>query len=392
MTVTLQEILQTSFAAYAEAHRVPRRVWKAAHAVRRCRTAALGGHVRCCPQGHVTEIWYNSCRHRACPRCCTQRISQWLENWQQQLLPIDHFHVIFTLPSELHELWQWNRPALTEVLFSSVRETLHTLLGDQKWLGATPGMLAALHTWGRTLTFHPHVHCLVSGGGLNVEGQWRAVQAGFLLPVAVVRTLFRGKVLGAIEALWTTGQLTEPPHYADDGVRRVLVEAARQKWNIRIAERYPHGRGVMKYLARYVRGGPIKDHRLVHFDGEQVTFRYGNHRELDEEGKPQQQELTLPVGEFLRRWSEHVPLPGVHTVRAWGLYASTQRPKLAECRDHLPEQEAPRIMPSGAENDSPPNRTHPWEQCPVCHQPMVVIQVLARGGAPPAQAPRLAAA
>ena len=115
----------------------------------------------------------------------------------------------------------------------------------------------------------------------------------------------------------------------------MLVEAARQKWNIRIAERYAHGRGVMKYLARYVRGGPIKDHRLVHFDGRSVTFRYGNHRELDGSGKPQQQEMTLTVEEFLRRWSAHVPLPGVHLVRAWGLYASTQHPKLAQCREQV---------------------------------------------------------
>jgi hypothetical protein len=235
MAVTLQEILQTSFAAYAQAHQLPRRVWKAAHAVMQCRTATLGGHVRRCLQGHVTEIWYNSCRHRACPRCCTHRISQWLDGWQVQLLPTDHFHVIFTLPSELHGLWQWNRAAMTAVLFTSVRETLFTLLGDPTWLGATPGILAALHTWGRTLTLHPHVHCLVSGGGLDAEGQWGAVRTGFLLPVAVVRSLFRGKVLGAIEQWWLTGQLQFPPYLDDDGIRRVLIAAARQPWNIRIA-------------------------------------------------------------------------------------------------------------------------------------------------------------
>ena len=383
MAVTLQEILQTSFAAYTEAHKVPRRVWKAAHAVMRCRTAALGGHVRRCPQGHVTEIWDNSCRHRACPRCCTQRISQWLDGWQQQVLPTDHFHVIFTLPRELHALWQWNRAQMTEVLFRSVRETLLTLRGDPKWLGAQPGILAALHTWGRTLTLHPHVHCLVSGGGLDTDGQWQGVRTGYLLPVAVVRALFRGKVLGAIETLWLTGQLTTLPHWDEDGVRRVLVAAARQQWNIRIAERYPHGRGVMQYLARYVRGGPIKDHRFVAFDGRQVTFRYGNHRDLDEAGTPCQAELTLSVDEFLRRWSEHVPLPGVHTVRAWGLYASTQRPKLGHCREQLPEQEAPQVVPTGTANHSPHDRHHPWEQCPVCHQPMVLVQVLPRAGAPP---------
>jgi hypothetical protein len=211
------------------------------------------------------------------------------------------------------------------------------------------------------------------------------VHTGYLFPVAVVRKLFCGKVLGATEALWSTGQLRLPPHLDDDGVRRVLVEAARQKWNIRIAERYRHGQGAAKYLARYVRGGPIKDHRFVKFDGEQVTFGYGNHRHLDEQGKPRQQELTLTVTEFLTRWSEHVPLPGVHSVRAWGLYASTQRTKLEQCREQLPEQETPRETPSGAENV--PHRDHPWEQCPVCRQGMIVIQVLPRAGAPPPQRP-----
>ena len=207
MAVTLQGILQASFAGYAERHRMPRRVWKAAQAVMQCRTATLGGHMRRCPQGHVTEIWYNSCRHRACPRCCSQRISQWLDHWQQQLLPAAHFHVIFTLPSELHELWRWNRAVLTEVLFPSVRETLMVLLSDPKWGGVLPGILAALHTWGRTLALHPHVHCLVSGGGWTAEGQWRAERTGYLLPVAVVRTLFRGKVLGEVERVWLSGQL-----------------------------------------------------------------------------------------------------------------------------------------------------------------------------------------
>jgi len=290
--------------------------------------------------------------------------------------------VIFTLPSELQELWRWNRAQLTEVLFSGVRETLLTLLGDPKWLGATPGIVATLHTWSRTLAFHAHVHCLVSGGGLTVDGQWQPVRTGFLLPVAVVRALFRGKVLGAIEELWLSGRLQAPPQGAEDGVRQVLVQAARQKWNIRIAERYPHGRGVMKYLARYVRGGPIKDHRLVACAGEQVTFWYGNHQARNTRGKPRQAELTLTVTEFLRRWSEHVPLPGVPTVRAWGLYASTQRQKLAQCREQLPE-EAPQERPRGVKEEPPRDRAHPWEYCPVCHREMIVTHVLPRSGAPP---------
>ena len=218
---------------------------------------------------------------------------------------------------------------------------------------------------------------------MTATGEWHAVRTGFLVPVAVARALFRGKVLGALEALWTMGHLQLPPHLDDDGVRRVLVAAARQKWNIRIAERYKHGRGVTKYLARYVRGGPIKDHRLVSFDGERVTLRYGNHRDLDAGGKPRPAELPLPVEEFLRRWSEHVPLPGVHRVRAWGLYASTQRPKLERCRAQLPEKDVPPATPTGAKDEAPQNRDRPWEQCPVCHRAMVVIQGLPRAGAPP---------
>jgi hypothetical protein len=198
----------------------------------------------------------------------------------------------------------------------------------------------------------------------------------------VVRALFRGKVLGAIERLWLTGQLREPGHYAEDGVRQVLVRAARKKWNICIAERYPHGRGVVQYLARYVRGGPIKDQRLVRFDGQAVTFRCGRHRDPEERGQPQPPTMTLRVEEFLQRWSAHVPLPGVHTVRAWGLYASRQRRKLEQCREQLPEEDAPQERPRQAEEE-PRDRDHPWEQCPVCHQPMVVTQVLPRAGAPP---------
>jgi hypothetical protein len=192
-------------------HELPQRVWRAAQAVMQCRTAALGGHMRRCPQGHVTETWYNSCRHRACPRCCAQRIGQWLDGWQQHVLPTDHFHVIFTLPSELHEVWRWNRAVMTEVLFRSVRETLVTLLSDSRWLGAQPGILAALHTWRRTLALHPHVHCLVRGGGMDAEGQWQTVRTGYLFPVAVVHALFRGKVLGEVERLWWRGHLRIPP-------------------------------------------------------------------------------------------------------------------------------------------------------------------------------------
>jgi hypothetical protein len=181
--------------------------------------------------------------------------------------------------------------------------------------------------------------------------------------------------------LWLSGQLQTLPTWKDDGVRQVLIEAARQKWNIRIAERYRHGRGVVKYLARYVRGGPIKDHRLAYFDEQQVRLWYGSHGEHDAQGKPRRQEVTLSSREFLARWSEHVPLPGIHLVRAWGLYASTQRRRLDQCRTQLPEKETGEEIPQGRAEK--PDRNRPWEACPVCHQRMMVTQVLPRAGAPP---------
>src|SRR5262249_33419090 len=150
------------------------------------RTAALGGHVQACPDGHVSRIWYNSCRHRSCPQCAYLQTERWLVLQRARLLACDHYHVIFTLPHDLNPLWLANVPLMTTVLFQAVRDTLCTLLADPKYLGAQPGIIAALHTWSQTLMLHPHIHCLVTGGGLTPMGQWVAVRNGFLLPARVV--------------------------------------------------------------------------------------------------------------------------------------------------------------------------------------------------------------
>jgi len=379
MSVTLQGILRTAYAGWAGTRRLPRRVHRAAGAVQRCRTAARGGQVRACPDGHVSETWYNSCGHRACPQCWWRRTAEWLDAWKPRLLPTVHFHVIFTLPSQLHQLWRWNRAVFATLLFRCVRETLFTLLADPQFLGAQPGILAALHTWGATLMLYPHIHCLVTGGGLAADGLWRAVTTGYLLPVRVVRVVFRGKLLSGLEALWQAGQLRLPPGVDDGGMRQLLIAAARQKWNVRLTPGYAHGRGVATYLARYLRGGPLKNSRLVAFDGQRVAFRYRNYRRLRATGQPSEGIPVLPVAEFLRRWSEHLPLPGVHTLRAWGLYASRQRRALELCRAQLP----PAPAPSEATVPPPPPHDAPWEHCPLCGKPLVILHVLPRAGAPP---------
>src|ERR671931_261538 len=208
--VTLQTIFQDAFPAYEQTHPLPAHVRKAARAIMQCRTAVLGGHVHACPDGHMARVWYNSCRHRSCPQCAYLQTERWLAVQQARLLACDHSHGIFTLPHDLNPLWLANVPVMTPLLLQAVRDTLGTLLADPKYLGAQPGILAALHTWSQTLVLHPHLHCLVTGGGLTDAGQWRPVRNGFLLPVRVVMALFRGKLMAAIRQAWARGVLALP--------------------------------------------------------------------------------------------------------------------------------------------------------------------------------------
>jgi hypothetical protein len=208
--ITLQTIFQDAFPVYEQRHALPAHVRRAAHAIMQCRTAALGGHVQACPDGHMARIWYNFCRPQSCPQCAYLQTERWLALQRARLLACDHYHVIFTLPHDLNPLWLANVPVMTTLLFQAVRATLSALLADPKYLGAQPGILAALHTWSQTLVLHPHVHCLVTGEGLTVEGQWKAVRHGFLLPVRVVMAVFRGKLLAAIRQALARAELGLP--------------------------------------------------------------------------------------------------------------------------------------------------------------------------------------
>jgi hypothetical protein len=332
---SVQTILQASLDEYLKSHRLPEYQRHALWCLRHCRTSVLGGHTEVCPEGHVEQVWYNSCRHRSCPQCAYREIDRWLEAKREQLLPCDHYHVIFTLPSELRLLWRWNPLEMGQLLFQVVRDTLMSLLEDPRHLGARPGILATLHTWGRTLVLHPHVHCLVTGGGLTANGDWKAVRDGFLLPVRVLRLIYRGKFLSKLETLLREGRLSLPGNLTVERALGLLKTVARKTWNVCIRERYRHGEGVATYLARYMRGGPIKNHRLVASDESSVTFRYGDHQDLDTQGRPTEKVMKLPVSEFLHRLLLHVPLPGFHVVRGYGLYSRTGKRDLETCRSRL---------------------------------------------------------
>jgi Putative transposase/Transposase zinc-binding domain len=385
-TVTLQTLFQDAFPAYAQTHLLPSHVRRAARAIMQCRTAALGGHIQACPDGHVARIWYNSCRHRSCPQCAYLQTERWLAMQRARLLACDHYHVIFTLPHDLNPLWLANVPVMTTLLLQAVRDTLGTLLADLKYLGAQPGIIAALHTWSQTLVLHPHVHCLVTGGGLTADGHWKAVRNGFLLPVRVVMAVFRGKRLAAIRQALVREALRLPEGIRPPQMLNLLMRLGHRRkttWNVHIRERYRHGAGVVTYLAQYLRGGPLKNARLVAFDGTRLTFTYRARQGEADAGPAALQRMTLPVADFLQRWLLHVPVPQTRVVRSYGLYHPSHAAALAVCRAALGQ--LPVEVPAALDWQTvcaQRGDLHP-ERCPACGQRLVCTGIIPRGGAPP---------
>ncbi len=380
MGKTLQTILETSWDRYRESHKVPEYVDKAVAALRRCRTAALGGHVKKCPAGHVVGAWYNSCRHRACPQCAWGKIEAWLAAKQALILPSDHYHIIFTVPDTFRIFWMWNRKLFANLLFQQVRATLFDLVaGPRRLRDAKCGYLAALHTWGRNLIAHPHIHCLVTGGGLTPDGRWRSPRKnGYFLPVRKVAKEFRDGFCAALMKLIDQGELLLPSDMTPAMAQRIVQRAKRKKWNVRIPPKaYSHGRGVAAYLSRYFVGGPIKNQQLLSFDKRSVTFRYKDHR------TQKLIVLTLKIAEFLRRLALHIPLPGMRVVRSYGLYHHTHREKLEQARELLDGvgggTAADHDVADGA--SAPEESTEELEllRCPICQRELVRGEELPHG-------------
>ncbi|MGH7372229.1 MAG: IS91 family transposase, partial [Candidatus Methylomirabilales bacterium] len=327
MEVSIQAIFREHFEAYAQSHRLPVHQRRAARALIACRTAALGGHVQACPEGHVERVWYNSCKHRVCPQCNQIQIERWLAFQQARLLSCAHHHLIFTLPHELNALWMGNTAVMTGLLFRAVRDTLMELTRDERYLGAEPGFLLTLHTWGRSLSLHPHIHCLITDGGLDGEGHWVKPKKSCFLPARVVMALFRGKFLSFLQRAEAGGALRLPLEWGQGDFQALLSKLYRTKYNVHLQERYPHGEGVVKYLARYVRGGALKNRQIQKLTEEGITYRFYAH---GAGGKPT--EMTVSPEEFFRRYLQHVPAHRRQVVRSFGLYAHTKTAALNRAR------------------------------------------------------------
>jgi hypothetical protein len=314
--LTIRSIVCRYFSRWAHGRKLRADVMRAASSIIQCRTASLGAHVERCDCGHITHIKYNSCRHRSCPECRGGRRADWLQKTVSQLLPCDHVHIIFTVPEELNLLWQFNRAGFADRLMKAARESLETLLADPKYLGARPGIISALHTWGRNLSIHPHVHCLVTAGGIDADGRFIRSTRSVFLPGGVLRAVFRGKLCESLKDAIGSGDLEIPPSMTAVKCRSLLNRLGRVNWNVRLQERYPHGVSVAGYLARYMSGGPISDRRLCSVSDDAIVFRYRDHRDGAEK------QMRISPHDFLSRWFEHVPPRGLRMIRRSGVYAN----------------------------------------------------------------------
>ena len=359
---------------------------KVMSAIERCRTAALGGHVARCENGACayTVVSYNSCRNRHCPKCQGAAAQKWLAEREAELLPVSYFHVVFTLPSQLRDVAYQNKRVIYDLLMKAAAETTLAIAADPKRLGARIGITAVLHTWGSAMTHHPHVHMIVPGGGLALDGaRWVAARANFLVHVNVLARLFRGKMLAMLMDAHRAGQLKFFNSHAGLADKRTfkhfVAPLRRIKWVVYCKAPFAGPKQVLRYLSRYTHRVAISNRRLVAADDGGVSFRWKDYRI---EGPGRWKTMTLAPYEFIRRFLMHVLPKGFHRIRHYGLFANGNRAEsIAKARELLAVA-TPKTEPEAAstqQSDQP--RVHP-RPCPCCGGRMIVIEVFARGGAP----------
>jgi hypothetical protein len=304
-------------------------------AIERCRTAALGGHVEQCDVCGHQRIAYNSCRNRHCPKCQSLAKARWLQARLADLLPVEYFHVVFTLPEQLAAVGLQNKRVVYNLLFSTASETLRTIAADPRHLGADVGFLAVLHTWDQTLRHHPHLHCVVPGGGLSVDREsWRSCRRGFFLPVNVLARLFRRLFLQGLERAYQKGKLsfhgacaflTKPTAF-----NRLLKSVRAREWWVYAKRPFGGPAQVLAYLGRYTHRVAISNHRLLSLKHGKVTFSWRDNRHAQVRST-----MTLSAEEFMRRFLLHVLPRGFQRIRQFGLLANRRRDELARCRQLL---------------------------------------------------------
>ena len=357
---------------------------KVMSAIERCRTAALGGHVARCEKCAHTQISYNSCRNRHCPKCQGAAAREWLAAREADLLPVPYFHVVYTLPAQIADIAYQNKTVIYDLLFKASAETTLTIAADPKHLGARIGFISVLHTWGSALTHHPHVHMVVPGGGLSPDGsRWIACRPRYFLTVEVLSALFRRLLLQMLVVAHDAGRLQffgEHARLADKAAFKAYLAPLREiDWVVYAKEPFAGPRQVLRYLSRYTHRIAISNRRLVAADHKGVTFKYKDYRI---EGPARYKTMTLATDEFIRRFLIHVLPKGFHRIRHYGLLATGARAaNIAHARELLAAPSRPKEHETTktAAADEPRVLPHP---CPCCGARMIVIETFERGCEP----------
>jgi hypothetical protein len=372
--VEVADVFRRHGEAYRQAHaghlgRTERRVMAA---IEVCRTAALGGHVERCTDCGLIRIGYNSCRDRHCPKCQGPARAAWLAERQAELLPVPYFHVVFTLPASAAEIAFQNKGAVYAILFKATAETLNAVAADPRHLGGEIGFIAVLHSWGQNLHHHPHIHCLVPGGGLSLHGtRWVSCRPGFFLPVRVLSRLFRRLFLERLRAAFEAGKLAffgTLARLADaSAFARRLTELRRVEWVVYAKRPFAGPEAVLAYLSRYTHRVAIANSRLIALAGGKVSFRWRDYRHHNKS-----KVTTLAADEFIRRFLLHTLPDRFHRIRHYGFLANRHRAdKLALCRQLLASPSAP----AGDDKASRPRVEH--DLCPSCGGRMELMEAVA---------------
>jgi len=342
---------------------------KVLNAIARCRTAALGGHRDQCPQCGHQAISYNSCRNRHCPKCQTAARNQWVAKRQTEVLPVGYFHVVFTLPHELSALALQNKKEIYRLLLQASADTLLEVAANPKHLGAAIGFLSILHTWGQNLLHHPHVHCVVPGGGISPDQtRWIPSAPNFLVPVPVLKIVFRAKVRDGLKRLFRAGKLVFAGQLTGLSTRKAFFDfldpLCEKEWVVYAKAPFRGPDHLLQYLARYTHRVAISNHRIIAFDGESVTFRWKDYAHGNKKRK-----MTISGDEFLRRFLLHTLPRGFVRIRFFGFLAGPRRSKMLQLARQLLEVEHGHVVPVS----TPAQAAF---ACPACATPVVVVERL----------------
>jgi hypothetical protein len=387
-TVEVADVFRRYGGRYREQHRLPVQQLKLMRAIETCRTAELGGHVEHCDHCPHQRIAYNSCRNRHCPKCQNLERGRWLQRRKAELLPVEYFHVVFTIPEQLNALALQNKAVLYRILFQASAQTLLTIATDPRHLGARIGFFSILHSWGQNLLLHPHVHCVVTGGGLSPDGNsWISCRPGFFLSVRVLSRLFRRLFLQTLAKALQEGQLCFHGKLETLGrprqFQQLLNTLRHMEWVVYAKPPFGGPSQVLDYLGRYTHRVAISNNRLLSLEHEQVRFRYKNYRTHHSQ---RQRTMTLAAGEFIRRFLLHTIPPGFQRIRHYGLLASrTKQTTLNHCRQFLGVAHSDLLPTRDDIAGSLPELVQQLLRCPVCG----VGQMLRIETIPPPRAPMI---